>query len=217
MFCDGFVLKHNARSFLPHGGRVVVKVGLPLGAVSTMRLSFNESPFEETSLTMLTPKQIRSVRKEMLRRRALQAIDTVYWTDGPISENSSNHSTSVDKRRQIADHLLNRSFVQIRGVVSMNRPDDTRIIRNVAERLALEVQMELCFLSSPSTTVGDGTINPVVHIVEIKGRMVTFLLESETSPLSNPTQVFHLRTTGKQKNWIKRPKALRDSAGQIIK
>jgi hypothetical protein len=220
-FCYGFVLtvKRLTCGSQRWEGGVVVNVGVPFGTISNMRSSWNDNPMEESSMALLTPKQVRAVRKEMLRRRAVQSIDTIYWTEDPILENSSHPSTSVDKRRQIAELLVHRSFVQVRGVVPKDQRDDTRIVKNVAERLALEVQMELrSLLSSSPTTAGDEiVVDPVVHIVEIKGRMVTFFVESATSPVSNPQAVFHLRTTGKQNNWIKRPKALRDSSGQIIK
>lgn len=218
IYSDGFVLTVNPNTKgVPQCQNR--GVALQVGDRKTSRSSSNDNTVEETASSLLTPKQVRAVRKEMLRRRASQTIDTIYWTDDPdMVEDSSHQSATVDKRRQIADLLLNRNFVQVRGVVSKDLPSDTRIIRNAAERLALEVQMELQSSSSPMAAERIvGSIDSVVHIVEIKGRMVTFFLESSTSPVSNSSQVFRLRTTGKQNNWMKRPKALRDNSGQIIK
>jgi RNA-binding protein YhbY len=138
----------------------------------------------------LTPIQIKTVRKELSRRRAFNKLVTVYLDEKDDSGN---------QLQTIAAQLKEHELVQVRGI-TVNQRKNTKA---VTERLALELGVEM---------------NANVFCVEIKGHAATLYCPDATAGTNNNCKpTIQLRTTGKANHWEKRAKAPRDNRGQIVR
>lgn len=151
------------------------------------------APFDENDV-LLTPSQIKLLRKESLKRRARKAIATYHVPEdeamGPFSADTLG-SIAKDYFRNEENHI---ELVEIKGIAKGER----RYARQVAERLAIEVGMEL---------------DADVAVVELKGHTATFYCAAEDD---NSSKII-LRNSYQPGAWKKRDKAPRDHRGQIIK
>ena len=192
----------------------------------------------------LTPIQIRTIRKDIIRKRANKKLPTIYYSNYDTIHKKENDDGTlpVSVEQQIVEALISHQLVQVRGIASFD--DDTRTIRSEAEQLAYRLQKRVQ-QQQQDDSIASSTSKlslAYVFVVEMKGHMatlfyyipqqqltapfhqqyqktITAILSSSTgsSRLKNVSPKVQLRTTGKRNDWNKRPKALRDNAGQIIK
>ena len=209
----------------------------------------------------LTPIQIRTIRKDIIRKRANQKLPTIYYNNddnyssiNPEKLNNNEDSSSaavVSVEQQIIDALISNQLVQVRGIALQD--NDTRGIRSDAEQLAYRIQKRIQKQQQQQQqdviTASSASKSSLAHVfvVEMKGHMATLFYYIPQQQLTTPFHQQHqristavlssssssstgssrlqnvaspkvqLRTTGKRNDWNKRPKALRDNAGQIIK
>lgn len=140
----------------------------------------------------LTNLQIKTVRKELSRRRASKSLKIFY-----LENDECTQSFPLPTLQTIAHHLQEHELVQVRGIAFNQKPR----IKATTERLKLE-------LGTQQAIVGR-----LVSCVEIKGYAATFYC-----PVADRSmQSIQLRSTGKANHWDKRVKAPRDNRGQIIR
>ncbi len=192
---------------------------------------------DDDNEVILTPIQIRTIRKDIIRKRANNRLPTIYYND---DDDSTSDVLLVEQ--QIIDTLKSDQLVQVRGIALHD--SDTRTIRSEAEQLTYRIQKQVQQqqqLASASSSSKSELAH--VFLVEMKGHTATLFyyiprdqlttpfhqqhLKTNTAILSSNTTTgttssrlspkVQLRTTGKRNDWNKRPKALRDNSGQIIK
>ena len=202
----------------------------------------------------LTPIQIRTIRKDIIRKRANQKLPTIYYNNDDnyssinpekLNINEDGSSAVVSVEQQIIDALISNQLVQVRGIALQD--NDTRGIRSDAEQLAYRIQKRIqTQQQQQQQDVITASKSSLAHVfvVEMKGHMATLFYYIPQQQLTTPFHQQHqristavlsssstgssrlqnvaspkvqLRTTGKRNDWNKRPKALRDNAGQIIK
>lgn len=210
----------------------------------------DDSDSDDDDEVFLTPIQIRTIRKDIIRKRANKKLPTIYYNNDDTirSEENGDGTAPVSVDQQIIEALISHQLVQVRGVALFD--DDTRTIRSEAEQLAYRlqkrIQQQQQQQQNDSVTVSTSKLSlAYVFVVEMKGHMATLFYyipqQQLTAPfhqqyqktnaavlassssltgssrLQNVSPKVQLRTTGKRNDWNKRPKALRDNAGQIIK
>ena len=195
---------------------------------------------------VLTPIQIRAIRKDIIRKRANNRLPTIYYNSDDDDDSTSD---VLLVEQQIIDTLKSDQLVQVRGIALHD--SDTRSIRSEAEQLTYRIQKQVQQQQQQQQqqqNVASGTSSSKsalahVFLVEMKGHTATLFyyipqdqlttpfhqqhLKINTAVLSSNTTTgttrsrlspkVQLRTTGKRNDWKKRPKALRDNSGQIIK
>ena len=195
---------------------------------------------------VLTPIQIRAIRKDIIRKRANNRLPTIYYNSDDDDDSTSD---VLLVEQQIIDTLKSDQLVQVRGIALHD--SDTRTIRSEAEQLTYRIQKQVQQQQQQQQqqqNVASGTSSSKsalahVFLVEMKGHTATLFyyiprdqlttpfhqqhLKINTAVLSSNTTTgttrsrlspkVQLRTTGKRNDWKKRPKALRDNSGQIIK
>jgi hypothetical protein len=194
----------------------------------------------------LTPIQIRSIRKDIIRKRANHKLPTIYYNQHNDDDDDDHNDTSknmLSVEQQIVEALIAHQLVQVRGIALQD--NDTRTIRNEAEQLAYRIQKRI---QQQQQEENDSIVESTskislayVFVVEMKGHMATLFYYIPQQQLTTPFHQLYqktntavlssspsgsasrlspkvqLRTTGKRNDWKKRPKPLRDNAGQIIK
>jgi hypothetical protein len=192
----------------------------------------------------LTPIQIRSIRKDIIRKRANHKLPTIYYNQHDDDDNHNDIPKNIlSVEQQIVEALIANQLVQVRGIALQD--NDTRTIRNEAEQLAYRIQKRI---QRQQQEENDSIVESTskislayVFVVEMKGHMATLFYYIPQQQLTTPFHQLYqktntavlssspsgsasrlspkvqLRTTGKRNDWKKRPKPLRDNAGQIIK
>ena len=231
--------------------------------VSSRRKVLKQHKFDDASDgdddddVFLTPIQIRTIRKDIIRKRANQKLPTIYYNNDDnyssinpekLNINEDGSSAVVSVEQQIIDALISNQLVQVRGIALQD--NDTRGIRSDAEQLAYRIQKRIQKQQQQQQQqdVITASKSSLAHVfvVEMKGHMATLFYYIPQQQLTTPFHQQHqristavlsssslstgssrlqnvaspkvqLRTTGKRNDWNKRPKALRDNAGQIIK
>ena len=229
--------------------------------VSSRRKVLKQHKFDDASDggddddVFLTPIQIRTIRKDIIRKRANQKLPTIYYNNDDnyssinpekLNINEDGSSAVVSVEQQIIDALISNQLVQVRGIALQD--NDTRGIRSDAEQLAYRIQKRIQKQQQQQQDVITASKSSLAHVfvVEMKGHMATLFYYIPQQQLTTPFHQQHqristavlsssslstgssrlqnvaspkvqLRTTGKRNDWNKRPKALRDNAGQIIK
>lgn len=147
----------------------------------TLALDLDDDNDSVTQRDYLTPTQVKTLRKEANKRKTRKELKALVFSD----ENTANqHMAAIV-------HLLEDSeLVEIRGI-SRN---EKRHVRRNAERLALEIEMEL---------------ERPVFLLDTKGHAATYY--------SPGIGDFELRTGYREGQWSKKPRPKRDSRGKIIK
>ena len=234
--------------------RKVAFVTSPSSILKQQPFDYDDDDDDEV---FLTPIQIRTIRKDIIRKRANQKLPTIYYNND--DNNMNNQETkdgfaspagTVSVEQQIVEVLISNQLVQVRGIALQD--NDTRTIRNEAEQLAYRLQKRVQQQQQQQGDAEDSNEGlaftsksslAYVFLVEMKGHMATFFYYIPQQQLTSPfrqqyqktnTAVLSsssssstgnsrlspnvlLRTTGKRNDWNKRPKALRDNAGHIIK
>jgi hypothetical protein len=147
----------------------------------TLALDLDDDNDSVTQRDYLTPTQVKTLRKEANKRKTRKELKALVFSD----ENTANqHMAAIV-------HLLEDSeLIEIRGI-SRN---EKRHVRRNAERLALEIEMEL---------------ERPVFLLDTKGHAATYY--------SPGIGDFELRTGYREAQWSKKPRPKRDSRGKIIK
>ena len=189
---------------------------------------------------VLTPIQIRAIRKDIIRKRANNRLPTIYYNSDDDDDSTSD---VLLVEQQIIDTLKSDQLVQVRGIALHD--SDTRSIRSEAEQLTYRIQKQVQQQQQKVVSGISSSKSTLAHVflVEMKGHTATLFyyipqdqlttpfhqqhLKINTAVLSSNTTTgttrsrlspkVQLRTTGKRNDWKKRPKALRDNSGQIIK
>jgi hypothetical protein len=162
------------------GALVVVRpyIVSPLLALKTVI----EDP---SNIDFLTPLQIRQLRHETQRRRARQALATVYWNDemGNDDDDDNDNDNTTAKLQHIARLLCTEHLVQVRSLA----PQQIALVKSTAERLARQVAMEMSNLeetaatTTTSTTSSSSSTAAVVAVTETMGRSSALSLEPDDS------------------------------------
>lgn len=149
----------------------------------TLALDLDDDNDSVTQQDYLTPTQVKTLRKEANKRKTRKELKTLAFSD----ENAASQHIMA-----AIVHLLEDSeLIEIRGI-SRN---EKRHVRRNAERLALEIEMEL--MERP------------VFLLDTKGHAATYY--------SPGIGDFELRTGYREGQWSKKPRPKRDSRGKIIK
>lgn len=135
----------------------------------------------------LTPNQIKSLRKEISKRRAAKKIPNIWLDDDETSGPFSDETLAG-----IIDLFGKHELVEVRGISK----DEKKMAPATCQQLAFELSL---------------AADKPVDLVEIKGHAGTFY-----SPGDMEDRII-LRSSYKEGAWTKRPKAPRDNRGQIIR
>lgn len=159
-----------------------------------------------------TPSQRAEIKKEAKRRQARRAMP--YFS---LSDEESDGPWSDETVQAIWKQLTETEMMEIKGICR----EDKRDAFQTGKWFCEELEELIAPSGSDEVKEGDredqkeGGIHLPVALISTKGH--TALIYCPTLPLDHPDK-FILRTSVGQKNvWKRRPKALRDTSGQIIK
>lgn len=138
---------------------------------------------------MLTPTQVKTLRKEANKRKARKSIPIVY-----LPEEESSGPFSSDTMEGLVKEFEKTELVEVRGISKEAR----KHARSVSEILAIEVGMEM---------------EKDVAMLELKGHSAVFFSPGGDEMSGKVT----LRTSYQPGAWKKKKKAPRDDKGQIIR
>jgi len=185
---------------------------------------FSTKPFQPTTLQILwdpsnvendsghvefpTPSQRAEIKKEAKKRSARRQMP--YFS---LSDEESDGPWSDETIQAIWKQLTETEMMELKGICRQ----DIRDVFQTAGWFCEEVE-ELLAPSGSDDEEGDQEDQGVhlpVALISTKGH--TALIYCPTLPIGHPEKLI-LRTSVGQKNvWKARPKAPRDSSGQIIK
>lgn len=151
-------------------------------------------PFDENDV-LLTPGQIKLLRKETSKRRARKTLEVYHIpeeeTSGPFSAATLSHIANGIFRN---DDNKTIELVEVRGLSK----GEKKYSRRISELLAIEVGMEM---------------DADVAVVELKGHAATLYCAAASE--DSPNRIV-LRNSYQPGAWKRRVKAPRDNRGQII-
>ena len=151
-----------------------------------IRVAQADSDNHSSEKPNLTPNQIKSLRKEMSKRRAAKKIPQIWLNDAETSGPFSDETLAG-----IISFLDKHELVEVRGISK----DEKKMAFAVCQQLAFELSV---------------AADKPVDLVESKGHVGTFYCPGEMEDR------IILRSSYKDGAWTKRPKAPRDNRGQII-
>jgi RNA-binding protein YhbY len=138
---------------------------------------------------VLTPTQVKILRKEADRRKNTSTIATLV-----LPPDESDGSYSGDTLSSLSKLFEENELVEVRAISKERKKE----ARTVAERLAFRLE---------------GEVEKPVVVINLKGHVAMLYAPFE----DGHAEKIILRTSYQKGQWTRRPKAVRDSRGQIMR
>ena len=169
----------------------------------------NQLPDSQSSSLKLTPMQIKTLRKEVIKRQARHDIAKVFLNEletmGPFSKETIESVVSL---------LRVHELVEVRGIA---RGDDTRHVHGISELLLMELNRNNLPATERVITKGHST---VFFSSSSSSSTSAALTSNDKNDGDDPTPASEkliVRSSYRPNAWTKRVKAKRDHRGHIVK
>jgi RNA-binding protein YhbY len=146
------------------------------------------SPVDLEETAELTPKHIKTLRKEASKRSARKELAQIYLLEGEWGTSGWSQETLSS----IGSALDQNEMCQVRGISKHNKKKVFAATEQLIDELSEALQKD-------------------VYAIETKGHAVTLYQQQREQP------TIQLRTTLKSNDWTKQEKQPRDNRGQIIR